>query len=154
MPESPRGGGEEEEKMEGQEQTTLRELFGEPISVYTREQAIEDGNLVDLSQFSETQEAGFSVPVAMTSGAWSWVNPDRMPSCQDFHGRLWDVFTMFRDMVRRLHGRPMDRAMFSVLFSGGPGLRGMQRRRVDFVVVCGPGDNAEPVITIMLPGEE
>jgi len=140
--------------MNERNEATMEDIFGPPISVYTRAQAIDDGNLVDLSQFSETTEAGFTVPVAMTSGAWAWVNPDRMPHCQDMHGRLWDVFTMFRDMVRRLHGRAMDRAMFSVLFAGGPGLRGRQRRRVDFVVVCGPGDTAEPVITIMLPGED
>ena len=48
--------------------------FGEPINVYTRRQAIEDGVLVDLMQ-PETaglvREAGFKFPVAMTAGAFA-----------------------------------------------------------------------------------
>lgn len=144
--------------MDEQQQATLTELFGEPISVYTREQALDDGQLVDVSQADVTRDAGFRVPVALTAGAWAWVNPEPMPSCQDFNGRLNDVLTMLRFAIRRTRracgARPSDRAPFSVLFQGGPGLRGRQRRRVDLVAVCGPGDGGEPVITIMLPEED
>ncbi len=48
-------------------------IFGDPISVYTRRQAIEDGVLVNLMQ-PETvglvKEAGFRFPVAMTTTAF------------------------------------------------------------------------------------
>lgn len=139
--------------MEGQEQTTLRELFGEPISVYTREQALEDGQLVDVSQADVTRDAGFRMPVAVTAGVWAWVHPEPMPSCQDVNGRLWDVYTMFR-YAKRQASASTDRVTFSVLFQGGPGLRGRQKRRVDLVAVCGPADDGSPCITIMLPEED
>ena len=57
--------------------------FGEPISVYSRAQAIEDGVLVDLMQHPTPErpelddlaklvrEAGFNVPLAMTCGAFA-----------------------------------------------------------------------------------
>jgi hypothetical protein len=38
------------------------------IAAYTREQAIEDGTLVDVSKLAK--EAGFRFPVAMTAAAW------------------------------------------------------------------------------------
>jgi hypothetical protein len=129
------------------------DVFGPPISVYTREQAFEDGQLVDVSQADVTRDAGFKVPVALTSGAWAWVNPEPMPSCQDHNGRLWDVYTMFRYARRTTRGAT-DRIAFSVLFQGGPGLRGRQKRRVDLVAVCGPADDGSPCITIMLPEED
>ena len=50
------------------------DIFGEPIAVYSRKQAIEDGVLVDLMQ-PETvglvREAGFKFPVAMTAGTFA-----------------------------------------------------------------------------------
>ena len=39
------------------------------ISRYTRQQAIEDGVLVDLTEWS--QEAGFTIPVACTAAVWN-----------------------------------------------------------------------------------
>ena len=134
-------------------QTTLEELFGPPISVYTRAQAIEDGQLVDVSEADVTRDAGFRYPIAVTRAIWAWVHPEPMPRCQDFSGRLWDLYTMFRHGMRRASGST-DRIRFSVLFQGGPGLRGRQKRIVSMIAVCGPGDDAEPVITIMLPGED
>ena len=47
----------------------ITKLFGEPISVYTRAQAIEDGVLVDAG--SMASEAGFRWPVAFTAAAWA-----------------------------------------------------------------------------------
>ena len=44
-------------------------LFGAPIHVYTRAQAIADGVLVDVSDTA--RDAGFRVPVALTSAVWA-----------------------------------------------------------------------------------
>ena len=75
----------------------LGDIFGEPIAVYTRRQAIEDGVLVDLMQ-AETvrlvREAGFKFPVAMTAGAFAATVAEigkPLPEGQDIRGRLWDV---------------------------------------------------------------
>src|SRR6266404_3337018 len=52
-------------------------LWGEPITSYTRAQAIADGVLVDLTSATDDrgqrlcQQAGFKVPVAITRAAWA-----------------------------------------------------------------------------------
>jgi len=45
------------------------DFFGEPVSVYTREQAIEDGMLVDVTALAK--EIGFKIPVAFTVVVWT-----------------------------------------------------------------------------------
>ena len=36
--------------------TTMQEIFGEPISIYTRAQAIEDGTLIDLTEWASADK--------------------------------------------------------------------------------------------------
>ena len=53
---------------------SAQELFGEPISVYTRAQAIEDGELVDVTEWASSKTGfmgGFTVPVAVTRSVWA-----------------------------------------------------------------------------------
>ncbi len=79
----------------------MTEYFGEPISIYTRAQAIEDGVLVDVSVTA--REAGFKFPVAVTRTVWDgYVVPDsRARYYQDEMGRLWDILSVLRFYVRR-----------------------------------------------------
>lgn len=119
------------------------------ISVYTRSQAIEDGVLIDVTDTA--REAGFVIPVAITVGVFSdsVVWSDSNLAIQDESGRLWDILTMARLAARRTHG---DRIRFQVLrVPNTP--RATKPRLVTLVAVCGPGDTAEPVVTIMLDGE-
>lgn len=127
------------------------DVFGPVISGYSRAQALDDGQLIDVSAMAH--EAGIRFPVALTVGVQAWVAPDPMPPSQDAAGRLWDVLWMLRFAIRGSRAGT-DRISYSVLFAGGPGLCGARRRRVQLISVCGPGDDAEPVITIMLPGED
>ncbi len=60
------------------------------IHSYTREEAIEDGNLVNISETSEAKEAGFKIPVCVTRALWDKINENKEDG-QDMHGRLWDV---------------------------------------------------------------
>jgi hypothetical protein len=69
-----------------------------------------------------------------------------LPRGQDFAGRLWDVFWMLL-VAMKSHPGPTSKVQFAVLVHS----RGL--RRVHLKSNCGPGDNAEPVITIMLPNE-
>jgi hypothetical protein len=129
-------------------------IFGDPISVYTRQQAIEDGVLVDLMQ-SETvglvREAGFRFPVAMTAGAFGATVAEMgkaLPAGQDLQGRLWDVLWMLKLAIKS--SKPgNDRVKFSVVVWDGK-----RRNKVNLWSLCGPGDTGEPVITIMLEGED
>ena len=84
----------------------LGDIFGEPIAVYTRKQAIEDGVLVDLMQaetVSLVREVGFRFPVAMTAGAFVATVAEigePLPKGQDIRGRLWDVLWMLTCAIR------------------------------------------------------
>ena len=67
-------------------------LFGGLIYQYSREQAIQDGQLVDVSGSSEAKEAGFNVSVALTRSVWErYVEMPEGVIGQDIAGRLWDV---------------------------------------------------------------
>ena len=59
---------------------------------YTRKQAIEDGVLIDVTE--QAKEAGFKIPVAITSSLWyGHVVPKDIPG-QSVEGRLHDVLWM------------------------------------------------------------
>ena len=130
------------------------DLFGAPIAVYTRKQAIADGVLVDLMQpetVRAVREAGFKYPVAMTVGAFAATVcgiGQELPEGQDIDGRLWDVLWVLAQAVtsRRTSS---DRVSFKVRVWDG-------NRHNDIALwsLCGPGDNGEPVITILLQGED
>lgn len=132
----------------------MRETFGEPIHTYTREQAIDDGVLVDVTETAA--EAGFRIPVAVTRAAWAdcveWGDVDsKRQTHQDEAGRLWDVLFMAMNAARRGGGRQSLQFQFYRVPRGG---RGTRPRLVELVASIGPGDLGEPVITIMLPGED
>jgi len=71
--------------------------------------------------------------------------------CQDEAGRLWDLLTMLRFAVRWQSG-----AASEVRF--GVHVRNDNRERTSPLVrlkaLCGPGDQGEPVVTIMVPNED
>lgn len=117
----------------------------ETIYSYTRQQAIEDGVLADVSETAK--EAGFKFPVAMTAAVFALVS-DCSRQCQDLQGRLWDVMTMLRFYSKQSQGSIIN---FQVLLNG----KDSTRPKTRFLkAICGPGDNAEPVITIMFPNED
>lgn len=115
---------------------------------YSRRQAIADGVLLDVTAMAH--EAGFRYPVALTAAAWA--DCVAWPRCggegQDEPGRLWDVLNMARLAVKRATGATVQ---FTVLVRPVRG-RTPQAQRLKMVV--GPGDDLEPVITIMLPRED
>src|SRR5207237_9145322 len=116
---------------------------------YTRAQAVEDGVLIDVSAVA--REAGVRYPVALTSAAWGrCVTVPPGVECQDEAGRLWDVLWLLACAVRRRGGGPEGRF--------GVHVRDDNRERTPPLVrlkaVCGPGDQGEPVITVMLPDED
>ena len=139
--------------------TTASTHFGELIFAYTRADAINDGVLVEVPE-DLSQEAGITVPVAMTSRVWALIDPgdlDRMPG-QSVVGRLWDMLWMLNCAARSSRGRHQSIVYFKMgvlLFQetiGGAEV--IQEKMVTFKAVCGPGDDHKPVITVMLPQED
>ena len=121
----------------------------EIISVYTRTQALEDGVLVDITELA--REAGFKFPVAVTQGVWGVLNPTKELEAegQSWKGRAWDMLTILRHAIRS--GSGTDEVRFAPLFVRKAGL---PPEAVELWSQCGPGDQGEPVITVMLEGED
>jgi hypothetical protein len=145
---------------------SMEEVFGEVIATYSRAQAIADGVLVSLNDPSFTfrpglnicAEAGIKYPLAMTSAAFAKTVSELdtpLPPCQDISGRLWDVLTMFRLAATR--GGSEIRFPVTVINwvrVGGERINRTRRETVILKALCGPGDNGEPVITLLLLDED
>ena len=127
----------------------------EVISSYTRAQAIDDGVLVDLMQaktIEAVRDVGIRFNTAMTAAAFSQtvapIDGGKLPAGQDLQGRLWDVLWMLKNAIR--NSGDTDIIHFKVIVAQ----MNNTRKLIKLKAVCGPGDNAEPVITIMLPDED
>lgn len=71
---------------------------------YSRSDALADGVLIDVTHTA--REAGFRVPVALTSAVLAaCVKIPPGVTGQDEPGRLWDVLTMLRHAARAGPGR-------------------------------------------------
>ena len=118
----------------------------ELIHSYTREQAIDDGVLVDLTHLA--RQAGITCPVAITARGYgeTIALPERCPAGQDVTGRSWDVVWMLSRAMRQAGGS--DTLSYVVSVQNNP------RRLYRLKAVIGPGDRGERVITIMVPDED
>lgn len=120
------------------------------VDQYSRAQAIEDGVLVDVTETAK--EAGFNIPVAITHFAWvKAVIGSSKAVCQDEAGRLWDVLTVLFFSIKRMK---KDRRSSTIRFTVSVRVDEHTNRDIRLKSICGPGDNAEPVLTIMLPDED
>jgi hypothetical protein len=95
------------------------------------------------------REAGIGFPVALTAAVWSrCVTVPAGVACQDEQERLWDVVWMLYLGIRRAKGSIVG---FTVHVRNDN--RDRMPPAVRLKAVCGPGDQGEPVITVMLPEE-
>ena len=129
------------------------DVFGKTISSYTRAQAIADGVLVDVS--GPAREAGFRIPVALTSAVWAdcvaWTDADsERQTTQDESGRLWDMLWSAALAAKRARGAQRIAFELHRVRRGG----GIRPRPVVLNLHIGPGDSAEPVITILRTDED
>ena len=116
------------------------------IYSYSRKQAIEDGVLVDVSEMAK--ESGFNYPVAMTSAVHSDIkNIPASQNHQSYDGRLWDILNVLRWRIKA--GKADGNILHFTLIMHTPG-----KELYKLKSVCGPGDDMEPVLTIMLPEED
>jgi hypothetical protein len=132
--------------MDDKTQTDATDL--ELISVYTRAEALADGVLVDVTDTA--REAGFLYPVALTRPAWDLcvaLSQAAKRAGNDERGRLFDVIWMMRWAVGRSSGGPQ--VTFELLCV----TTSVRPSRVALRSVVGPGDDGEPVVTVMLPEE-
>jgi len=103
--------------------------------------------LIDVTEMA--QEAGIKYPTALTSAVWhQYIVPadDLVSQGQSEQGRLWDVLWMFRVNSLKNYSSEM---FFEVYF-----LMDNKQELIRLKSICGPGDDPEPVITIMLQDED
>jgi hypothetical protein len=118
------------------------------IHRYTCAEALAEGVLIDVT--ATAREAGFTYPAALTAAAWErCVAVPPGVACQDEAGRLWDVLFLLALAARRSNGALV---RFGVQVRNGN--RAGTPPRVRLKALCGPGDQGEPVVTVMLPDED
>lgn len=138
-------------------------LNEEYIYVYTRAQAIEDGVLISIDE-ETTSSFGFKLPVALTNAVYEkyvyWNESDNhRQTYQDLSGRLTDVLCMCSMYLSSAVRHGIQNTGAGLLFpvSVIPRKENSKARcpkKVVLKVIVGPGDDLEPVITILLPSED
>ena len=128
---------------------------------YTRAQAIEDGVLVDLTEWA--RETGFKIPVACTAQVWNrFLTPPSgtrelgQSERGRAHDALWMLFVAInrQSTSRRAESNgeagAIDQIRYEVIFSQAPD----KHETVALKAICGPGDRGEPVLTILMPNDD
>jgi hypothetical protein len=112
--------------------------FGPMVFSYTRAQAIADGTLVDVTPLA--RRAGFTIHTVMTCGVVGEVTAG-MDNPRMKEAALLAVLQTLRGEIRKPGNLNTDRIYFDV---------------ADWKLwsLVGPGDDAEPVLTIMLTTED
>jgi hypothetical protein len=120
------------------------------ISTYTRQDALSDGELIDVTEWASNKTGflgGFKIPVAFTGALFRTLEEIPPGAGEDLRGRAHDVLFMAAGAARRQENRELSRIYFDVLIPNA----------LDALVVhslimdIGPGDNGEPVLTIGFP---
>lgn len=144
----------------------MKEVFGEVIHSYSRADALADGELVDVSKAG--RDAGLRLPTVVTRAVWDrYCEFDARSAGQCLAGRVWDVVWMLRLAIAR--GNKDESQLAYSLFVAIPvGVEYQSNERrlgagddlpathreVTLKVIVGPGDTAEPVLTILMPWED
>jgi len=121
----------------------------ELIYSYSRKQALENGVLVDATV--QARETGFKLHTAVTATLYNGyiLPPEGLEGeGQSVEGRLNDLLWLVMVAARKqLEG---SRVETDVCFLMAPG----RQEKIRIIAVVGPGDAGEPVLTIMLPGDD
>lgn len=126
----------------------------EVIYSYTRNDALNDGVFVDITELAK--EAGFKIPVAITQGINTLLN-EKIEG-QDFTGRAWDMFTILLFEINRMK-EPDNFIEFEPVFVRAsnvkylPSYEKFKPVPVKLWAVIEPNDDSSPGMNIMLPSE-
>ena len=131
--------------------SALENIFGDVIGRYTRQQAIEDGVLIDMMQgeLGQVSRLHYKYPIVCTMGVFALIRKavEHPDWGNDYCGVLHDILTMSKST----YAKKLDRStvLFEVIITGTG-----RKRTHTLKLTVGPGDDLEPVITIMLPDED
>lgn len=118
------------------------------INFYTRNDALRNGSLVDVSIIA--MKEGFTIPVALTPAALRILEPSPDEKCygEDLRSRLRRLFAMMHLTLRRQAHIEASRIDFPISCSGYEQLAPVIR------ALFHQDGLGEPVITIMIPDED
>jgi hypothetical protein len=131
-----------------QQETEMKDDF-ELIHSYSRKQATEDGVLIDVTPAA--REAGLTIPVTVTAAVFR--NYVRVPdgvTAQDEPGRLRDILWMLRFAISRHREVEGDTLLFTVFVRNDD----TEPKPVKLKAIVHPGDEGEPVVTVLMPDED
>ena len=98
-------------------------------------------------ELGQVSRQHYKYPVACTTGVFELMKKavEHPRWCNDYPGILHDILTMSK------HGRMLDQStvLFEVIITGTG-----RKRTHTLKLTVGPGDDMEPVITVMLPEED
>lgn len=123
---------------------------------YSRQDAIADGVLVDISALPDLapliKEAGFRIPIAITSTAFqAFIEPSQhaVEAGQDIKGRFWDILVTLHFSIKK-----SDPRTDSIIFKFSSVTDSPKVVLCRLKAVIGPDDDGKPCLTLMLPEED
>ena len=129
------------------EKKTSEYIFGELIFAYTRQDAICDGLLLDVSKVAA--EFGITIPTALTERVYeTCVRVPLDANWQDESGRLWDVLGMYACAAK--WQKMPDVCFFTVFVQNNVG----PAKPIRLKALVHAGDDNSAVLTIMFPDED
>ncbi|KLI90723.1 hypothetical protein AA310_00175 [Arthrobacter sp. YC-RL1] len=130
-------------------QTKGTAMPGKATHAHTRGQALEVGQLIDVT--ATAQDARFRHSVALTRAAWTYAVAwdDSHPEPQADDARLWDVLYMAGLAARNAAGEQLSMFdLYRVPNARRPSFW-CEAEKVTLGLTIGPGDRGEPVFTVM-----
>lgn len=125
----------------------MNDIFGEVIYSYTRAQAIEDGVLIDITKTAK--ERGLKLPTAVTSAVWSYmIDNEKVSNPEQIDVKTRDVVSLLKLAITS--SKEDNNTIEYPITRRSEG----KYEEVELKCVIGPGDNLEPVLTIMMPDED
>ena len=124
-------------------------VFGDVISAYTRQNALEDGELVSVSDIAK--EIGFKYDVAVTRSVWlDCIVPSEelRADGQSESGRIWDLLWILKLAIKQSSGGEEIKFAPLFLFEANKPPRPFLLR-----AQCHPNDDGSPCITIFTADE-
>jgi hypothetical protein len=121
----------------------------ELISVYTRQNAIDDQVLFDITDAARA--SGFKIPVAATAAVYAYLDPS--PELIAAGHSLAERTRLLLDVLYFAASVYPDseEVRFKLLLVLAPGC---PPEPVPLKALCHPGDDGSPVLTILLPQED
>ena len=123
----------------------------EVIHTYTRDEAINDGVLVDLSTNFPNETRMFKWNVCCTASVWSLIANAAKKDKTDTAVYVWDVALMALNAIKRNQNEAQSELLFRVMLP----LREHGKPKI-LKLISGPTGphDANPVLTITLPEED